>query len=128
MTDDEPIMPPRYPGCILREEFLEPIGMTDDQFADATGVPHAQVRAITHGTCDILVDLALRLSRYFGMSEGFWIGMQADYDRELARDLLRKGRSPRDEGRVDGFTWRDFLVGPRPYGHRPTIGDIIIPP
>lgn len=88
MTDDEPIMPPIHPGVILREEFLEPIGMTDDQFADAIGVPHAQVRAITHGTCDIPVDLAL--SRYFGMSEGFGIGMQADYDRELARDLLRK--------------------------------------
>jgi addiction module HigA family antidote len=85
---DEPIMAPTHPGAILREEFLEPMGITDYQLAKAIDVPQTRISAITHGTRRISADTGLRLSRYFGMSEGFWSGLQADYERELAKDKL----------------------------------------
>ncbi|MDQ2847917.1 MAG: HigA family addiction module antitoxin [Actinomycetota bacterium] len=85
---EEPIMAPTHPGVILREEFLEPMGVTDYQLAKAISVPQTRISAITHGKRRISADTGLRLSRYFGMSEGFWTGLQADYERELAKDLL----------------------------------------
>ncbi len=85
---DEPIMAPTHPGLILREEFLEPMGITDYQLAKAIGVPQTRISAITHGKRRISADTGLRLSRYFGMSDGFWTGLQADYERELAKDQL----------------------------------------
>lgn len=88
MVSDEPIMAPTHPGVILREEFLAPMGITDYQLAKAIGVSQTRISAITHGTRRISADTGLRLSRYLGMSEGFWTGLQADYDRELAKDRL----------------------------------------
>ena len=85
---DEPIMAPTHPGLILHEEFLEPMGITDYQLAKAIGVPQTRISAITHGKRRISADTGLRLSRYFGMSDGFWTGLQADYERELAKDQL----------------------------------------
>jgi len=85
---DEPIMAPTHPGLILREEFLEPMGITDYQLAKAIGVPQTRISAITHGKRRISADTGLRLSCYFGMSDGFWTGLQADYERELAKDQL----------------------------------------
>jgi len=85
---DEPIMAPTHPGLILREEFLEPMGITDYHLAKAIGVPQTRISAITHGKRRISADTGLRLSRYFGMSDGFWTGLQADYERELAKDQL----------------------------------------
>jgi addiction module HigA family antidote len=81
-------MGPTHPGAILREEFLEPMGITDYQLAKAIGVPQTRISAITHGARRISADTGLRLSRYFGMSEGFWTGLQDDYERELAKDHL----------------------------------------
>lgn len=86
--NDEPIMAPTHPGVILREEFLEPMGITDYQVAKAIGVPQTRISAITHGKRRITADTGLRLSRFFGTSEGFWTGLQADYERELAKDRL----------------------------------------
>ncbi len=86
--NDEPIMTPTHPGVILREEFLDPMGITDYKLAQALSVPQTRVSAITHGKRRISADTGLRLSRYFGMSEGFWTGLQADYERELAKDKL----------------------------------------
>lgn len=88
---DEPIMPPPHPGAILREEFLEPMGMTDEQLAEAIAVPVAQIDALTHGRRGISADIGLRLSRYFGMSEEFWTGLQDYYESELAQDRRRAG-------------------------------------
>ncbi len=85
---DEPIMDPTHPGLILREEFLEPMGISDYQLAKAIGVPQTRISAITHGRRRISADTGLRLSRYFGMSEGFWTGLQDHYERELAKDHL----------------------------------------
>jgi addiction module HigA family antidote len=81
-------MAPTHPGVILRDEFLEPMGITDYQLAKAIGVPQTRISAITHGKRRISADTGLRLSRYFGMSEGFWTGLQDDYERELAKDQL----------------------------------------
>ncbi len=79
MSDNEKAMAPVHPGVILREEFLVPFELTDYQLAKAIGVPHSHISAITHGQRRITADTGVRLSRYFGMSEGFWTGLQEDY-------------------------------------------------
>lgn len=86
--NDQPIMQPTHPGVILHEEFLQPMEITDYQLAKAMGVPQTRISAITHGKRRISADTGLRLSRYFGMSEQFWTGLQEDYDREMAKDQL----------------------------------------
>jgi antitoxin HigA-1 len=87
-VNDKPVMAPIHPGVILREEFLEPMGITSYQLAKAIGVPQTRISAITHGRRRISADTGLRLSRYFGMSEAFWTGLQDDYERALAKDNL----------------------------------------
>ncbi|MDA3644663.1 HigA family addiction module antitoxin [Saccharopolyspora indica] len=82
------VMPPVHPGVILREEFLEPMGITEYRLAKDLGIPQTRVSAITHGRRGITADTGLRLSRYFSMSEGFWTGLQDDYDRAIAKDKL----------------------------------------
>ncbi|MBA8827336.1 addiction module HigA family antidote [Saccharopolyspora lacisalsi] len=82
------VMPPTHPGAILREEFLEPMGITEYRLAKDLGIPQTRVSAITHGRRGITADTGLRLSRYFGMSEGFWTGLQDDYDRAVTKDKL----------------------------------------
>lgn len=86
--DNEVIMAPTHPGVILREEFLEPLGISEYQLAKGIGVAQTRISTITKAKRRISADTGLRLSRYFGMSEGFWVGLQADYDRELAKDQL----------------------------------------
>jgi len=86
--NDEPIMAPTHPGLLLGDEFLEPMGISDYQLAKAIGVPQTRISAITRGKRRISADTGLRLSRYFSMSDGFWTGLQADYERELAKDQL----------------------------------------
>jgi len=78
--------PPVHPGVILREEFLEPMGLTTEQLAVGIGVPDSVTRAIASGAIRIPVDVALRLSRFFGMSDEFWAWLQTHYDIERARD------------------------------------------
>ena len=82
----------RYPtpGEILLEEFLKPMGITQYRLAKEIGVPQRRIGEIVAGKRAITADTGLRLSRFFGMSEGFWIGLQADYDREKAKDSLAK--------------------------------------
>jgi len=86
--NEKPVMAPTHPGVILREEFLEPMEITEYQLAKSIAVPQTRISAITHGKRRITADTALRLSRFFGMSEGFWTGLQADYQRELAKDRI----------------------------------------
>lgn len=86
---DEPIMPPVHPGEILRTEFLEPMGMTADQLAEAIEVPADEIRAITSEQRGVSAYIGLRLSRYFGMSKEFWTGLQEHYEREMASDRAR---------------------------------------
>lgn len=83
-----PAMAPVHPGAILREEFLEPMGITNYQLAKAIGVPQTRISAVVRGKRRISADTGLRLARFFNMSEDFWTGLQEDYDRELAKDHL----------------------------------------
>lgn len=83
-----PIMPPVHPGAILRKEFLDPMGVSDYRLAKAIGVPQTRISAIVNGRRRISADTGLRLARHFGMSEGFFTGLQVDYGRALAKDEL----------------------------------------
>jgi addiction module HigA family antidote len=81
-------IPYPHPGEILREEFLKPMGLTQYRLAKEIGVPQRRIGEIMQGKRAISVDTGLRLARFFGTSEGFWIGLQMDYDTAQARDLL----------------------------------------
>ena len=82
------IMPPVHPGEILLTEFLEPLGVSQYQLAKAVDVPARRINEIVHGQRRISADMALRLARYFGTSERFWINLQARYDLEVEKDRL----------------------------------------
>lgn len=79
-----------YPtaGEILLEEFLIPMGITQYRLAKEIGVPQARIGEIVAGKRAITVDTGLRLSRYFGMNDSFWTGLQMDYDTAMQRELL----------------------------------------
>jgi addiction module HigA family antidote len=79
---------PTHPGEVLREDFLKPLGMSQYALAKAIGVPQMRISDIIHGRRGITPDTALRLARYFGTSAEFWIGMQATFDLETARDKI----------------------------------------
>ena len=81
-------LPPVHPGEILREEFLEPMGITQYRLAKDTTVPPRRINEIVHGKRSITADTALRLARYFGTSERFWLNLQARYDLESEKDRL----------------------------------------
>jgi len=85
---DDTVMPPVHPGEILQEEFLAPLGVSQYQLAKAVDVPARRINEIVHGQRRITADTALRLSRYFGTSERFWLNLQARYDLEIEKDRL----------------------------------------
>lgn len=76
------------PGEILLHEFLEPMGITQYRLAKAIGVPQRRIGQIVSGDRAVTADTGLRLSRFFGMSEGFWTGLQASYDRAKTKDAI----------------------------------------
>ena len=82
------IMPPVHPGEILLTEFLEPLWVSQYQLAKAVDVPARRINEIVHGQRRISADTALRLARYFGTSERFWMNLQARYDLETEKDRL----------------------------------------
>lgn len=77
-----------HPGEILIEEFLKPMAITQYRIAKEIGVPQRRIGEIVAGTRAITTDTGLRLSRFFGMSDGFWIGLQADYDAAMTKAAL----------------------------------------
>jgi addiction module HigA family antidote len=81
---------PIHPGEILFEEFLKPLGITQYRLAKDISVPPRRINEIIHGKRSISADTALRLSRYFGLSERFWLNLQARYDLEVEKDRLGK--------------------------------------
>ena len=81
---------PIHPGEILLLDFLEPLGVTQHRLAVSIDVPPRRINEIVHGKRRISADTALRLARFFGTSERFWINLQARYDLELERDHLGK--------------------------------------
>ena len=80
--------PPTHPGKVLREDFLKPLQLSQYALAKALRVPQIRISEIVNGKRAITPDTALRLARYFGTSAEFWIGMQAAYDLEMARDQI----------------------------------------
>ena len=77
-------MRPIHPGEILREEFMVPMGLSANALAIALRVPAQRVNDIARERRAISADTALRLSRYFGTSAEFWLGLQSDYDMKIA--------------------------------------------
>jgi addiction module HigA family antidote len=77
-----------HPGEVLLEEFLLPMGISQNALARAVGVPPSRIYEIVLGKRGISADTALRLARAFGTSEAFWMGLQADYDLEETRKLI----------------------------------------
>jgi len=85
------IMEPIHPGEILSEEFLKPLHISQYRLAKDINVPPRRINEIVHRKRSITADTALRLSRYFGLSERFWLNLQARYDLETEKEKL-KGR------------------------------------
>ena len=82
-------IPISHPGVILFEEFLITMKITQYKLSKDISVPARRINEIVHGTRSITPDTALRLSRYFGMSERFWINLQTNYDLEIEKDHLQ---------------------------------------
>jgi addiction module HigA family antidote len=81
---------PIHPGEILFEEFLEPLEISQYRLAKDISVPPRRINEIVHGQRAITADTALRLARYFGTSERFWLNLQIRYDLEVEKDRLGK--------------------------------------
>lgn len=79
------LLDPIHPGEILREEFMAPLGLSNNALALALRIPATRIGEILRGRRSITADTALRLGRYFGTSPDLWLGLQAEYDLRLAR-------------------------------------------
>ena len=86
MSDNR--LPPIHPGEILLEEFLKPMNISQYRLAKSTSVPARRINEIVHGKRSITADTALRLSKFFGMSDRFWMNLQTRYDLESEKDRL----------------------------------------
>lgn len=83
-------LPPIHPGEILLHEFMEPMGITRYRLSKDIGVPPQRIGDIVAGKRAITADTDLRLCRYFGLTDGYWLRGQARYDTERARDVLEE--------------------------------------
>ena len=88
MSQEQEMLPPIHPGEILNEEFLLPLDVTQYRLAKAIGVDPRRIHAIVHGQRSITAETALLLSRFFGNSAEFWMGLQSQYDLETASDRM----------------------------------------
>ncbi len=79
---------PIHPGEILFEEFIKPMGLSQNRLANDIGVPPRRINEIVHGKRRVTADTALRLAAYFKMSPEFWLGLQMDYELDLEMDRL----------------------------------------
>ena len=103
---------PITPGELLREEFLEPMGISQYRLAKEIGVPAQRISEIVAGKRAITADTDLRLCRFFGLSNGYWLRAQAAYDTEVAEDALSdtlaKIKVPRTVYDVDRKFFEEF--------------------
>jgi len=95
-TTETDLIEPIHPGEILMEDFIEGFGITQNKLAVSIGVPPRRINEIVHGKRGITADTAIRLARYFGTSEEFWMSLQSHYELRLERRALRD--------RVDAIT------------------------
>jgi addiction module HigA family antidote len=96
-------IPPISPGEMLEEEFLKPLGLSKYRLAKDIGVPPQRIGDIVAGKRAITADTDLRLCRYFGLSDGWWLRGQAKYDIEMARDGMKEvlEKIPRCSGLIE---------------------------
>ena len=83
-------MDPVHPGEVLLEEFLKPLDISQNRLALDIGVDSRRINEIVHGKRSITADTALRLAKYFNTSPEFWMGLQIDFDLDIASDRLEK--------------------------------------
>ena len=88
-TTETDLIEPIHPGEILMEDFIEGFGITQNKLAVSIGVPPRRINEIVHGKRGITADTAIRLARYFGTSEEFWMNLQSNYELRLERRALR---------------------------------------
>jgi addiction module HigA family antidote len=81
-------LPPVHPGEILFHDFLEPLGLSQYRLANSISVPPRRINEIVHGKRAVSADTALRLARFFGTTEQFWLNLQMHHDLEVERDRL----------------------------------------
>ena len=93
---------PVSPGEMLMEEFLKPMGISNYRLAKEIGVPAQRIGEICAGRRAITADTDLRLCRFFGLSDGWWLRLQADYDTEVAKIALAKTLARIKPWRADG--------------------------
>jgi addiction module HigA family antidote len=93
---------PVHPGEILMEEFLKPMGISQNKLANSIGVPPRRINEIVLEKRSVTADTALRLAQYFGTSAKFWLGLQSDYDLDITSDKV--GRRIQKEVRVYAVT------------------------
>lgn len=88
-TTETDLIEPIHPGEILMEDFIEGFGITQNKLAVSIGVPPRRINEIVHGKRGITADTAIRLARFFGTSEEFWMNLQSNYELRIKRRLLR---------------------------------------
>ena len=88
-TTADDLLEPIHPGEILLEDFIEGFGITQNKLAVSIGVPPRRINEIVHGKRGITADTAIRLARYFGTSEEFWMNLQSNYELRLKRRALK---------------------------------------
>jgi addiction module HigA family antidote len=88
-TTEAALIEPIHPGEILMEDFIEGFGITQNKLAVSIGVPPRRINEIVHGKRGITADTAIRLARYFGTSEEFWMNLQSNYELRRERRALR---------------------------------------
>jgi len=89
-TAESDLIEPIHPGEILMEDFIEGFGITQNRLAVSIGVPPRRINEIVHGKRGITADTAIRLARYLGTSEEFWMNLQSNYELRLERRALRE--------------------------------------
>ena len=88
-TTEADLIEPIHPGEILMEDFIEGFGITQNKLAVSIGVPPRRINEIVHGKRGITADTAIRLARFFGTSEEFWMNLQSNYELRIERRVLR---------------------------------------
>ena len=89
-TTETDLIEPIHPGEILMEDFIEGFGITQNKLAVSIGVPPRRINEIVHGKRGVTADTAIRLARYFGTSEEFWMNLQSNYELRIERRALRE--------------------------------------
>ena len=115
------VINPIHPGEILMEEFLEPLGISQYRLAKDISVPPRRINEIVHGKRSITADTALRLARFFGTTERFWLNLQVRYDLEVEKDRLADVLE-RDVSVFQAVVYLDSRPHPSPTRGQPADG------